>query len=69
MGAIGDAWDVMRVIPCAAVTGQAAGLAAAVSLKHRVQTTGMPYGLLEKELRNLDLPLHFEDLNLKRPSH
>ena len=31
MGAVGDAWEVMRVIPSAAVTGQAAGTAAAMT--------------------------------------
>jgi len=67
MGAIGDAWDVMRVIPCAAVTGQAAGLAAAVSLKHRVQPKALAYSTLEKELRKLAIPLHFEELGLKCP--
>lgn len=67
IGAIGDAWDVMRVIPCAAVTGQAAGLAAAISLKKRVQPNVLPYGALEKEFRKLSIPLHFEDLGIKRP--
>lgn len=67
MGAIGDAWDVMRVIPCAAVTGQAAGLAAALSLRKKTQPNKLEYSALEKELRTLQIPLHFPELGLKKP--
>lgn len=35
MGAIGDAWEVYRVIPPAAMTGEAAGIAAALCVEKR----------------------------------
>ncbi|UKI32215.1 MAG: FAD-dependent oxidoreductase [Lentisphaeria bacterium] len=41
MGAVGDAWEVMRVIPAAAVTGQAAGMAAALALRDRLPAPGI----------------------------
>lgn len=67
MGAIDDAWEAMRVIPPAAVTGQAAGLAAALSIRKRVQPNRLAYGHLEKELRALEIPLHYGEVGLKAP--
>lgn len=67
IGAIGDAWEVMRVIPAAALTGQAAGMAAALSLCGGVMPADLDYGTLALELRRNGIPLHFEELGLRQP--
>lgn len=51
-------WDVMRVIPCCAVTGEAAGTAAAMS----DDFTTLDVGLLQKKLRENGVVLHERDL-------
>ncbi len=53
MAAEEDMWDVTRVIPCCSVTGEAAGIAAAVGRKlDKVQTV----------LRKRNIPLHISEL-------
>ena len=64
MGAIGDAWEVYRVIPTAAMTGEAAGIAAALTLENKCESRELDYKLVQNALRKLDIPLHFEDVNL-----
>ena len=51
-------WDVMRVIPCCAVTGQAAGTAAALS----DDFTALDIGLLQAELIKDGVVLHENEL-------
>ena len=51
-------WDVMRVIPCCAVTGQAAGTAAALS----GDFTSLDISLLQKHLTENGVVLHESDL-------
>lgn len=51
-------WDVMRVIPCCAVTGQAAGLAAAMT----DDFSSLDVGALQKKLQNAGVVLHEKDL-------
>ena len=51
-------WDVMRVIPCCAVTGQAAGTAAALT----DDFAGLDTGLLQKKLTESGVVLHERDL-------
>ena len=51
-------WDVMRVIPCCAVTGQAAGTAAAMT----DDFTALNIGVLQQKLRENGVVLHEEDL-------
>ena len=53
MAAEEDMWDVTRVIPCCAVTGEAAGAAAAL---------GRNSQLVQAELRQRGIPLHICDL-------
>lgn len=48
-----DMWDVTRVIPCCAVTGEAAGAAAAL---------GRSAGAVQRELQRRGIPLHIRDL-------
>lgn len=47
-------WDIMRVIPCCAVTGQAAGVAAALTDDFEA----MPVSVLQKHLRDGGVVLH-----------
>ena len=51
-------WDVMRVIPCCAVTGQAAGVAAALS----DDVTTLDIGYLQKKLLAQGVVLHEKDI-------
>ena len=53
MAAEEDMWDVTRVIPCCAVTGEAAGVAAAV---------GRDLYKVQAVLRERKIPLHIADL-------
>lgn len=58
ISATGDMWDIMRVIPPCAVTGQAAGLAASLS-------DNMPsinIDLLQQKLRESGVRLHVKEL-------
>lgn len=67
MGAVGDAWEVMRVIPAAAVTGQAAGMAAALALRDRLPLRELSVGRLGDELKRRGIPRHLEELGLTEP--
>jgi hypothetical protein len=67
MGAGGDAWEVMRVIPSAVVTGQAAGLAAVLSLRDKISPRKLSCKKLQKELNSLQIPLHFNQLGISKP--
>lgn len=51
-------WDVMRVIPCCAVTGQAAGTAAAMT----DDFSTLDVSLLQKKLQDNGVVLHEKDL-------
>lgn len=53
MAAQEDMWDVTRVIPCCAVTGEAAGVAAAV---------GRSLDTVQAALRERKIPLHISEL-------
>ena len=50
-GASGDAWEITRVIPTAALTGQAAGMAAALALEGGVPFRNLDSGKLQTSLR------------------
>ena len=51
-------WDVMRVIPCCAVTGQAAGVAAAMT----DDFSTLDMAILQQKLRENGVVLHEKDL-------
>ena len=51
-------WDVMRVIPCCAITGQAAGTAAAMT----DDFTAIDVNLLQETLRRDGVVIHEKDL-------
>ncbi len=61
VSADGYAWDVARVIPPAVVTGQAAGLAASISLDSSVPLPEIDVTLLQKKLEAENVLLHFDD--------
>lgn len=56
IGAIGDAWEVMRVIP-----------AAALSLRNGSMPSDLNYEILAKALRAISVPLYFDELGIDRP--
>lgn len=61
----GDAWEVARVIPAAALTGEVAGVAAAQSVAAGIAPDELPVGDLQKELRDrCGFPLHFDELGI-----
>ena len=65
--ASGWGWDVLRVIPPAIVTGQAAGLAAAQALETGRAIHDVDVPRLQKELEKQNVLLHFEDSWLPAP--
>lgn len=63
--AYGDAWEITRVIPAAAMTGEVAGVAAALAVKHGLNPARLPYEILAAELRgNCGFPLKFAEAGL-----
>jgi 2-polyprenyl-6-methoxyphenol hydroxylase-like FAD-dependent oxidoreductase len=60
----GDAWQVTRVIPPAALTGQAAGLAAALAARRDTTPDALDPGHVQAELRKGQTPLHLGDAGL-----
>ena len=57
----GWAWDVLRVIPPAVLTGQAAGVAAAQALDANVPIWDTPIAPLQKTLADTGVLIHFDD--------
>lgn len=64
MAAGEDAWDVMRVIPVAAVTGQAAGTAAALAIDDGVTPDMIDTARLQQRLRAKGIPCHLNEVGL-----
>lgn len=60
VSAEGDMWDIMRVIPPCAVTGEAAGVAASMT----GDLSTLDVGALQRELQGKGVKLHIEDLAL-----
>lgn len=54
-------WDILRVIPPAIITGQAAGIAAALSIDDGVPIYDADIRALQSELEAQDVMLHFDD--------
>lgn len=66
-GTIGDAWEVSRVIPVAAVTGEAAGVAAAIAVKNGIMPSQVEYSELVEELqKGRFFPLKIKALGLEK---
>jgi hypothetical protein len=62
MAATDDAWQVTRVIPAAAVTGQACGAAATLAARRKIEPISVPIDDLQQALRGRGLPLHLDEL-------
>lgn len=65
MGAIHDAWEVFRVIPCAGLTGQVAGLAASMAIDAGIEPCDVDVPALQAKLRSLGFQLHLPEIGLK----
>lgn len=61
-GASGDAWEITRVIPAAAVTGQVAGLAAASVCEQRKAVYDLSVPELQQKLRQLGFRLKLSEI-------
>lgn len=61
ISASGWAWDVTRVIPVCALTGQAAGTAAAMMQKERIAAETLDIGLLQHAMKAQGVLLHFSE--------
>jgi hypothetical protein len=57
----GYAWDVLRVIPPAIITGQAAGDAAGISIDSGVSIAEINLPKLQKTLEEEKVIIHFDD--------
>lgn len=57
----GWAWDVLRVIPPAVLTGQAAGIAAAQAIDAKTPIHDLPIAPLQKALADTGVMIHFDD--------
>lgn len=55
------AWDILRVIPPAIVTGQAAGAAAALAIEQNVSICDVHMPTLQQRLQNANVMIHFDD--------
>ena len=64
ISAEGDAWEVTRVIPPAALTGQVAGLAAAIAAYQRTTPEELEPRAVQSRLREEGIPCHLGDVDL-----
>ena len=54
-------WDVLRVIPPAIITGQAAGTAAALAVTSGRAVYDVDVAVLQEELERQNVMIHFDD--------
>ena len=59
--ASGYAWDVLRVIPPAILTGQAAGFAVDIAIENNQSLTKISVSKLQEQLENANVQVHFND--------
>ena len=57
----GFGWDILRVIPPAIITGQAAGIAAALAIDAGVEVADVDMAALQSALAAQDVMIHFDD--------
>ena len=57
----GYAWDVLRVIPPAIITGQAAGVACAIAIDDGIGLDEIDIGKLQKTLEGQNVMIHFDN--------
>jgi len=58
----GDAWEVMRVIPPAALTGQVAGVAATLAVQRGTTPDQIAAEDVQRELKWKQMPFHIEEV-------
>jgi hypothetical protein len=58
----GDAWEVTRVIPAAALTGQAAGAAATLAVRKDTTPDALDAKDVQRRLRRRGIPLHLDEI-------
>lgn len=64
MSTDGDAWEVYRVIPSAAMTGEAAGVAAALTVENKCETDEVKASQVQDELRKNNFKFHLAEVGL-----
>ncbi len=64
----GYAWDVLRVIPPAIITGQAAGLACAHALDESRNIAEIDVKRLQRSLESCNVGIHFDDADVPKVS-
>ena len=57
----GYGWDLLRVIPPAIITGQAAGVAAAIAIDDKKAVCDIDITKLQKILKSQNVMIHFDD--------
>lgn len=57
-----DAWEVTRVIPVAALTGQVAGLAATLAVQHDTTPDRIAAKEIQQKLSEKNIPFHIKDV-------
>lgn len=62
MSSAGDAWEVTRVIPAAAVTGQACGAAAVHSIRQGVLPHSLQAAAIQQDYQKRGIPCHLEQI-------
>lgn len=60
----GDAWESFRVIPSAAMTGEAAGIGASLAVERNCDAIDLTADQLRTELRKNNFKFHFEEVGL-----
>ena len=58
----GDAWEVTRVIPPAALTGQVAGIAARLAIGGNTTPDAVDVHDVQRELARYNIPIHIDDV-------
>ena len=64
IGAENYAWELTRSIPACAVSGEAAGIAAALTVQNKTVCAALDIKLLQNKLYNRGCKLHLTDVNL-----
>jgi len=64
IGSGGDAWEVTRVIPACALTGEAAGVAAAVAVRGKKSPDEIDPAEVQARMRELGVPVHLDEVGL-----
>ncbi|MBQ8510914.1 MAG: FAD-dependent oxidoreductase [Clostridia bacterium] len=64
----GYAWDILRVIPPAIISGQAAGLACAMAQDDKRELCTVDVPAMQKRLEAVNVGIHFDDADIPKES-